>query len=83
MRIIDDLPEIVTPNRYVQLFVNMNETEALAFNDYDEMRKAYFSIKSWLRGSKIPSSYRTIDAQQIKREGMYVIRKVNRASRDA
>ena len=92
MRITDDVPEIGSSNPYVQAFIAMEESKALEFDDYDEMRKAYFSIKSWLRGSKIPSHYRTIDAKQSSHRHTipgwrpvhrFLIVKVNRASRNA
>jgi hypothetical protein len=36
-------------SKYVVRWLDMSETEALSFDDYDDMRTAYHSINSFLR----------------------------------
>ncbi len=43
-----------TPSRskFVARWLEISETEALSFDDYDDMRTAYYSINSYCRNHK-------------------------------
>lgn len=40
-------------NRYVQEFLDLNDDEAMSFDDYDEMRRVYYAITSYCRTKDI------------------------------
>lgn len=60
MKVVDlkdvGLKKSQTRSKVVARWLDMSETEALSFDDYDLMRAAYFSINSYCRNK--PSKYK-------------------------
>ena len=56
-------------NQAVRAFVDMGYSQAIEFEDYDEMRRAYWSIKGWLRGKDI-----NFDVQQVTNGGFHIVK---------
>mgnify|MGYP003669150585 CR=1 FL=1 len=45
----EGIKRVASRSKYVVRWLDMDETEALSFDDYDDMRTAYHSINSFLR----------------------------------
>ena len=45
----EGIKRVASRSKYVVRWLDMDETEALSFDDYDDMRSAYHSINSFLR----------------------------------
>lgn len=48
----EGIKRVASRSRYVVRWLDMDESEALSFDDYDDMRTAYHSISSFLRKNK-------------------------------
>jgi hypothetical protein len=56
MKVIDlkeaGIKRTASRSKYVARWLEISETEALSFDDYDDMRTAYYSINSFCRNNK-------------------------------
>ena len=48
----EGIKRVSSRSKYVVRWLDMDVTEALSFDDYDDMRIAYYSISNWLRNNK-------------------------------
>ena len=48
----EGIKRVASRSKYVVRWLDMDESEALSFDDYDDMRSAYHSINSFLRKNK-------------------------------
>ena len=48
----EGIKRVSSRSKYVVRWLDMDVTEALSFDDYDDMRVAYYSISNWLRNNK-------------------------------
>jgi len=48
----EGIKRVASRSKYVVRWLDIDESEALSFDDYDDMRIAYHSISSFLRKNK-------------------------------
>jgi hypothetical protein len=69
----EGIKRVSSRSKYVVRWLDMDVTEALSFDDYDDMRVAYFSISNWLRNNKDMYKVKQFSDQAARR---YLVLKV-------
>ena len=77
MKVIDlkeaGIKRTASRSKYVARWLEIAETEALSFDDYDDMRIAYYSISSYCRNNKTKYKVKQFSDQAADR---YLVLKV-------
>ena len=77
MKVIDlkeaDIKRTASRSKYVARWLEISETEALSFYDYEDMRTAYYSINSYCRNHKTKYKVKQFSDQAAER---YLVLKV-------
>ena len=77
MKVIDlkeaDIKRTASRSKYVARWLEISETEALSFDDYEDMRTAYYSINSYCRNHKTKYKVKQCSDQSAER---YLVLKV-------
>jgi len=77
MKVIDlkeaDIKRTASRSKYVARWLEISETEALSFDDYEDMRTAYYSINSYCRNHKTKYKVKQFSDQSAER---YLVLKV-------
>jgi len=77
MKVIDlkeaDIKRTASRSKYVARWLEISETEALSFDDYEDMRTAYYSINSYCRNHKTKYKVKQFSDQAAER---YLVLKV-------
>jgi hypothetical protein len=69
----EGIKRVSSRSKYVVRWLDMDVTEALSFDDYDDMRIAYYSISNWLRNNKDMYKVKQFSDQAARR---YLVLKV-------
>lgn len=69
----EGIKRVSSRSKYVVRWLDMDATEALSFDDYDDMRVAYYSISNWLRNNKDMYKVKQFSDQAARR---YLVLKV-------
>ena len=69
----EGIKRVASRSKYVVRWLDMDVTEALSFDDYDDMRIAYYSISNWLRNNKDMYKVKQFSDQAARR---YLVLKV-------
>ena len=69
----EGIKRVSSRSKYVVRWLDMDVTEALSFDDYDDMRVAYYSISNWLRNNKDMYKVKQFSDQAARR---YLVLKV-------
>ena len=69
----EGIKRVASRSKYVVRWLDMDVTEALSFDDYDDMRVAYYSISNWLRNNKDMYKVKQFSDQAARR---YLVLKV-------